>query len=359
LFESLKELPGVTTERWLEPLGEMDGSDTVVFYLGAKQHLLTGNIGDTLRGYLTSGGHAVVAFSPKTSLRDELERRGDAEVKEPEIEEEKAGNVKKEESRSDSAPHSALSEWRGLAKNWGVRTERFSYAKINDSVSQTHAQPESLMTEFAPLRWRSPRYFKDLSAEWTVLYRYQNCPVIIRRDWGAGSLVLMTDSYCFSNEALVVERNTRFLIYLLAGAKHVIFDEFHLGVASKEGLMMLIKRYRLQWVLYTLLLLAVLFVWKNSYGFIPEYSEPSASDERCAVVGSMQGFANLLKRHILRNRLQEIMVDEWKATFLKQPSMQGKMKKFNDELQVLKDEQSKLPIVDFYNRLTEILSERK
>ena len=109
------------------------------------------------------------------------------------------------------------------------------------------------------------------AAGWHTLYRRGDRPVIVARPVGdkGGELILASDSYFLSNEALRAEPRPGLLANLVGPARRVIFDETHLGIAEQPGMMTLARRYHLQGGLAALGLLAVLFLWRNVVSLVP------------------------------------------------------------------------------------------
>ncbi len=144
--------------------------------------------------------------------------------------------------------------------------------------------------------------------------------MIAERSYGRGSIVLVSDSFPFSNEALRAERHTRLLARIFDGPPLVIFDEEHLGVTDQPGLVQLALKYRLHGVIAGLALIAGLFVWKNCARFVPAFSEASADGERVTGRDAAQGFDNLLHRAIKPSELLGVCVEEWRRAFAHDPA---------------------------------------
>src|SRR5262249_17870807 len=138
--------------------------------------------------------------------------------------------------------------------------------------------------------------------------------VVIERAWGPGTLVMATDSYFVSNEAMRKERHPELLAWLVGQNKEVVFDEAHLGIVETPGVGTLIRKYRLQWPLLGLILLAALFIWKNSVSLAPPYS----AEQRQEYVAGKEiaaGFVNLLRRNIPSRDVLKVCFVEWKKSF--------------------------------------------
>src|SRR5205807_5643409 len=112
-----------------------------------------------------------------------------------------------------------------------------------------------------------------------------------------GTIAMASDSYFLSNEALLKDRHPDLLSWWIGPNKQIIFDEAHFGVVENPGIAALIRKYHLHGLILGLILLAGLFIWKNSAPFIPMYAEELRSD---FVPGkdSAAGFVNLLRRNI-------------------------------------------------------------
>jgi hypothetical protein len=92
----------------------------------------------------------------------------------------------------------------------------------------------------------------------------------------------------------------------------VIFDEAHLGVTETPGMATLMRRYRLQWFVAALIVLAILFIWKNSVSLVPAID--SASADYIAGKDAAAGFINLLRRGIPPQDLLALCFARWKAS---------------------------------------------
>ena len=157
--------------------------------------------------------------------------------------------------------------------------------------------------------------FTNVQAPWRVLYTCAGQPVIMERPSGQGTFALSTLSYVISNEALRDERETALLVWLLDGKTHVVFDETHHGIHESPGLMTLVRRYGLTWALLNLLVLAVLYIWRNNAALIP--AEDAAAAEGANVAAgkdSATALGNLLRRNIARSDLMATCVAAWKRS---------------------------------------------
>ena len=134
----------------------------------------------------------------------------------------------------------------------------------------------------------------------------------IERSFGKGQILLLSDIYPLSNEGLRAERNTALISLLLGPRQSILFDETHLGVTSSGSIGTLIRRYRLTATVAVVLLLGMLFLWKNSTSLLPPAEESAATVARGA--DARAGLINLLKRSIPPDQLTRVCWDRWKET---------------------------------------------
>jgi hypothetical protein len=203
---------------------------------------------------------------------------------------------------------------------------------------------------------RNPRhrilYFKDPEPAWKVLVSTGGHARIISRDFGSGAIILCSDSYLFSNEAILKDRHTRLIAQMVGDARNILFDEGHNGMREDASLGTLARRYRLHGFVAGLLLLAGLFLWQSSARFLPAIPEEDRLD---SVSGkdAASGLEKLLKRSVPGNQLASICLAEWK----KSPQLQercGKQKLARIEAAV---QEQKDP-VQAYRTIHQILAER-
>jgi hypothetical protein len=158
-------------------------------------------------------------------------------------------------------------------------------------------------------------YFDQLGPQWKVLYTCGGKPVIVERPYEKGSIVLCSDSFFLSNEALLAHSRARLLSRLIAGPE-VVFDETHLGVTEETGMANLARNYHLGPVLLALLFVAALVVWRNSVSFIPRSEGRSETELAGEGEGkdSGAGLLSLLRRTIPPAELAAVCFQEWRRS---------------------------------------------
>jgi hypothetical protein len=206
-------------------------------------------------------------------------------------------------------------------------------------------------------------YFDRLGANWSVIYTRDKHPVLIERRFGSGSLVFAADSYFVSNEALRNDRHPKLLAWLAGRNTTVLFDETHLGVLETPGVATLVRNYRLHGFVIGLVLLAGLFVWKNTASFVPAYDEDITETRNDAVAGrdSAAGFVNLLRRSISSADVLAVCFTEWKkARAHGRADLSARTERMAAAIaeEEAKPDREKDP-VESYRRIARILIERK
>jgi hypothetical protein len=166
------------------------------------------------------------------------------------------------------------------------------------------------------LDWHTAMWFDKPDPSWRVIYaREKNRPVLMERTMGGGTLVLASDSYYFSNEALRAARQPELLAWMVGPNRQVIFDESHHGIREEPGVASLGRKYRLHGLALSLLVLAVLFLWRESVPFLPRQHEAKTElDAHVFGRESSAGFVNLLRRNIRSSDLPRVCFEEWKKS---------------------------------------------
>jgi hypothetical protein len=217
-----------------------------------------------------------------------------------------------------------------VAKRWGLD---FGYLQ-GPPVARQAALVEPGGNLEPEISWPGVLYFKDLKPQWKVLYLCDTQPVVIERKLGEGSMILAADSFFLSNEALRGERHARLIARLFDGPPTIVFDEEHNDIRDNPGIASLARKYRLHGVVASLLLLAILFVWKNAVRFVPAYEAAASQSDVVAGKESSEGFINLLRRSIRRSAIFDACVAEWRKAFAHQPRELAKMNKIQADLTI-------------------------
>ena len=124
-------------------------------------------------------------------------------------------------------------------------------------------------------------------------------------------IVLLSNCYPLSNEALAGERDVDLLAWVLGPNRQVIFDEHHLGISESGGIVTLARKFHLEGAAAMLLVLLGLFIWKNSGSLLPPAPEQAGPDESLVAKDARSGLANLLRRNIPVKQLMQTCLAEW------------------------------------------------
>ncbi len=361
--ESLERMPGLSVRRDFNAGNELpEGKNTVYLHLAARTLAWTSLPDDLTREiehFLAAGGRLAVTFFPEASQpRRPLFEEDRDENPRPEGRRPKQARNPKPDRSAPQAPAPAPSDF-GLRTSDFLRPSAFGLRiwqpdaavnaekrkkpakdRIDRRLHQTRLQtwwgldfafvpldrgeagsyqPASVVNKTdlplpATLAWHSAAVFTNLAKSWRTIYARGTNPVVIERRFGPGAVILATDSYFLSNEALRKDRHPDLLAWLVGPSRKVVFDEAHFGIVDTSGVASLIRKYRLHGLALALLLLAGLFLWQNAVSFVPPTPEEQAPDY---VPGkeAAAGFVNLLRRNVSPRDVLQTCFAEWKKSF--------------------------------------------
>ncbi len=197
--------------------------------------------------------------------------------------------------------------------------------------------------------------FLDSKSQWRKFAGTSRRPTAIERTFGAGSIVLVAETYPLSNQGLRDARDTTLISRMVGPATHINFDETHFGVAEEGSIAKLMRRYRLQGAIGVLIAVAALFLWRNATSLLP----PRAPAHAAAVSGrdSLEGLTALLHRGVNEKQLLETCLAEW----TKSAKLSSAGRASTERIKKLKDEIARggaAEPVDTYRAACRILSER-
>jgi hypothetical protein len=323
LYQALGRL--VPVRREFRPhLETGEGRNTTLFVLGLadlEERYAADDLKE-LESFAAAGGRVIISFLP--SFSKEAPRWSD-----------RAGGVSPTNSLSSGSRREARRrprrDWAraedkrpaaGRLVTMGARW-RFQVGRGDVAVNETGVYQPVLARRRAEvplpeaLEWHTAAYFDKPESSWRVIYdREPDRALVMERRMGAGTLVLLSDSYYFSNEALRRHRQPDLLAWLVGANGQVLFDESHHGVQVRPGVATLARHYRLHGFLLALLGLGALFIWRQSVSFLPAPEPAAARPREGHVLGreSAAGFVNLLRRNIRASEVLRVGFAEWKRT---------------------------------------------
>jgi hypothetical protein len=361
--ESLERMPGLSVLRDFNAgNGLPEGKDTLYLHLAARTFdwkSLPDDLTREIEHFLATGGQLAVAFFPETSApsrpytEEDLDGNPKSEIRNPK--EYRKPSPERGKSEASNADPSDF----GLRISFGSRPSDFGPSHPQPGAIKNREQPKQIPKDkkhkkphqtrlqtwwgiqfaFVPLEhgdgdtyepasvvnrtdlplpetlaWHSGVVLTNLANSWRIIYARGTNPVVVERRFGPGTVVLATDTYFLSNEALRKERHADLLAWLVGPARKIVFDEAHFGITETAGVASLVRKYRLHGLAASLLLLAGLFLWQNAVRFVPPSPEERAPDY---VPGkeAAAGFANLLRRNVSPRDLLQTCFAQWQKSF--------------------------------------------
>jgi hypothetical protein len=331
LYESLERMPDLEVKRDFTTGNQLpEGRQTVYLHLAAgirDWRRIPDDLFNEIDRFVNSGGRLAISMHPKTAgtfafgewdddpktnsvpAKRAKENADDGGEKKEADEKLKPG--RKRPVHPDENPRSKRVS---LTERWGFGFHIIDLDQGDDDVYEPVAvENKSSLSLPERLDWHSGIVLTNIVSAWKTIYARGTNAVVVERRFGRGSVVIATDSYFLSNEAMQGDRHADLLAWFVGPSRNVFFDEAHLGVLERPGMATLLRKYRLYWLVGGLVLLAGLFIWKNAFSLVPPH--PAESD-RGHVVGkdASAGIVNLLRRSIPADELLATCFAEWKKS---------------------------------------------
>lgn len=343
LYEALDHAGAWECERNYKDLEKLDGAnDRTLLLLHIPAAAFSSDaVLDTrfLSGYAVAGGRVIITIDGQSNTWDQIVERADKRREENRLkkverkkkaEEKKdpkaAGKEEEEKVKSDpdSDEKTPFDETLGIFVKTRdfVMTPKGSYTleptgelplapgalpEWYSKTSLVFEKPEVSNGDAAEIGGKKEHKEERKAApskpgmkdKWKVLATLNKDVMIAERRYGQGSIVVVTDSYFASNEALLKEPAPGFLAWLVGDRRHVIFDETHLGTGENPGIMSLALRYHLQGFFFAGLVLFALYVWQSSTSLVPPDDNLEKASNHVSGHGATAGLVSLLRRGIL------------------------------------------------------------
>lgn len=406
-YEALDNSGAWECERNYKNLEKLEGaSDRTLMLLHVPAALFSMDAGSDARvilGYAAAGGRVVITIDGQSTTWDKIvdrakQRREENRLKKKEGKKKSSNKVepekaKKDQSTGDKTKHEDDEE-KPLDESLGifikprdfVMTPKGSYAleathelnlpakDLPEWYSKTALAFEKPKDPAAVIpdpkksekmdekEADKPVPTKPVAAgKWKVLAKLNDDIMIAERRFGQGSIVVVTDSYFASNEALMKEPSPVFLSWLVGDRRHVIFDETHLGTAENPGIMTLAMRYHLQGFFFAGLVLFALYVWQSSTSLVPPDDSLELASNHVSGHGATAGLVSLLRRgipvaQVLRKGMETFEKGNSKTSL----AMQKRMEQARVLLPA--DDRKRLPAgaaADLYRRIIDILHPKR
>jgi hypothetical protein len=248
-----------------------------------------------------------------------------------------------------ATPHGRLPKWLSrvslnLAPKEEYKKEVGDEQNDKDDAEKTGSTKEDKTSDVAA------------NGHWQIIATVEDKPVIAERRFGRGSIVIATDSYFATNQALLMNPVPEFLAWLIGDAQHVIFDETHLGTQENPGIMTLARRYRLHGFFLGGVLLFALFVWQSSSSLVPARDGLEPGVRVITGQGAVAGLVSLLRRGVSRSRLLQTCFDQWVRNHPHpSPALRARIEQARAVLPSDAKRPSRGMLVQLYQRLCETL----
>ncbi len=166
--------------------------------------------------------------------------------------------------------------------------------------------------------WYSQYRFEKPDKPWKIVGTVKNKPVVIERKFGKGTVVLATDSFFVSNEALHHNAVPEFLIWMLGGKSRIVIDETIHGTEEAGGAMKMIRRYRLHGIFFGLLIFVGLWAWRSASSLAPGSDDLDrglvGGGEAVAGKETGSGLIQLLKKSVPTKDILGQCVEVWRRS---------------------------------------------
>jgi hypothetical protein len=320
LYEALASLPGISVQRNLDPIRDVgSGRDKTLFIAGADVSEDPVYVIAALDAFVATGGRLVVTFHPfvEEPFLPEDDKKARHKDKEEQSEE---PSKKEQKDKGDREDRGAKDEDKTPGKTMVSIEDRWGFScayapppgSTSEHMGEVVAVRQGDASDFPErLSWHTALYFDALSEMWRPLYSWNGHVVVMDRNWGKGTMVLCSDSFFLSNEAMQKERYSYLLAWLVGPSAQVVFDETHLGIQQRAGVISLVRKYRLDGLIIAFVIVAALFVWKHAASLVPKRESVREAIVREESRDSTAGLVNLLRRSVSSRRILAVCVEEW------------------------------------------------
>lgn len=391
LMEALDRLPNVECSQNFLRVEKLQGSQqTALFFLNVTpSSWQDGKViqGDFLKQFVTDGGRVVVSLASTATgwgqleedarqrqLKEEREEREKEEEQkkkneEPNDESKEVADTEDKEDKKETQKkrHATLFKTpQSLEKVFGITFEKGKFVLTPRGGYELTVNDNSKLKGMELPEWYSKASINlpedkkaDVEKPWEILATVNDKPMIIKRSMGLGSMVICTDSYFASNEALWKEPSAEFLYWLTDGRKTILFDETHLGTREQPGIMHLARKFRLHGFFVGGIVLFGLFVWQSTMSLVPS-SETADNTSSVSGHGATAGLVSLLRRGVPRQKLLQKSFETWEKNT---PVLSSSMKaRIEQARQLIPDDKTKLPkgvAVKLYQQIRDILHPKR
>jgi Domain of unknown function (DUF4350) len=320
-YEALERMPEMKVERDYSANNTLPGGrNTTYLHLGARTREWEWMDLDefrTIEDFVTAGGRLVVTFFPEVTSPVVIFPPEEEEVKSAKKEvDQKPSPSKPNKKKSARSRSDRIRKRKSTKERWGIDIAFRELEPGTNNYESAWVERRADLPLPEELEWHSGVIFTNLSTNWHTIYARGTNAVLVERKFGAGTVVMAGDSFFISNEAMVNDRHPELLSWFIGPSHDIMFDEAHFGILQTEGVATLLRKYHLYAVVGALLLLAILFIWKNAFSFVPPW-QMIRTQQFVAGRETSAGFVNLLRRNIPSRDLLRVCFAEWKKSAVK------------------------------------------
>ena len=319
LYESLGQIPGITTRRDFSTANRLpEEPRTVYLHVAAERDefdWVPPELFHELKNFLARGDRLVIAYFPQTEKNSFRLFEAETKTNTDQTITGKTNSYKPAPGKSVK-PKKLTAHGEtdiSLPDEWDFHLGFRTLFPQGQSYEPVRVENQTELPLPAKLEWHSGMIFTNCAPQWKTIYARGTNAVVLERQFGKGTVVLASDSYFVSNEAMSKDRHADMLAWLIGPNKNVVFDEAHLGTTDSSGVAKLMWKYHLQALMAGLLLLAGLYIWKNSSSLVPA-SADNRPNKIIAGKDAASGFVNLLRRNIAPRDLLVTGFAEWKKS---------------------------------------------
>lgn len=338
-YESLDKLSGFRVSRNVTSLQRIKGLDdeTTLFFLGLSRSSLTrlrATKNSPVLEAVRNGARLVIVMNPEFvpanlgddeneanwfEIREELKKKSKAKNGEEDDKEEivKDDSDEREDEVDDEKGEPFL-EHVNIELMVPKEIERFDDGWIVEGAISGNAEQSVDLEQGIPKvfpNWRSQFRFKSQDKLWHTIAVSNDDPVVVERSYGKGKIVMTSDAYFSSNEALWKGEDSSFLWWLIGDKKKVVFDETIHGSVENGGIMKLIRRYRLHGFFAGVFIFIILLIWSSGSSLVPGSEEIerglTAPDGAVAGEDAKSGMVRMLRRSVRKDELLDKCVEIW------------------------------------------------
>ena len=340
LYDAASELPHLSVQRNYRPIVKWHSTEpTTLIYAGTPYVASWGEAElAAVEALMNTGSRVVISFLPesgtapgstpsKDAAKDGAKAgakagaKGKADATDADKDDPKDESAEPDKAmpanrsrkpKADSEQATATVSFTAVAKKWGFK---FRSAPTGEEASKKAIRVGAEAGVEPEVTWHGGLTFELTDSAWKPLYTLKDKPVVVERPFGKGFLVLASDSYFLSNEAMRNERCPKLLAWVFGVSRILLFDEESHGIAEHPGIAALMIKYGLQGAVAVLVGMALLFIYKNAMPLVPAVDGEDAGAVVLVGKQASEGFVNLLRRSIAPGEVLAVCVAEWGKTF--------------------------------------------